>query len=159
MLRFEERVQENRSSVRSVCTRSGKRAGIGLFLRSVYRKSSFCAFCVDQLRGRVLDGCHGRAWERRGVRAVESWYRESASCAFYMDTLERGVYIIRQRRSNWAGRRWHDGIRLVVRIGRSAHEITTGGCLQAKMPRQNAPFCRACTRKPLICTFCMYTLG
>jgi hypothetical protein len=108
MLRFAERVQENRSSVRSVCTRSGKRAGIGLFLRSVYRKSSFCAFCVDQLWEWVLDGCSGRAWERWGVRAVESWYMKSASCAFYVDQLWEWVL------DGCSGRAWERwGVRAV----------------------------------------------
>jgi hypothetical protein len=60
----------------------GQTEGGSYVLRSVYKKSSFCAFCVDQLLGRVLDGCHGRGRERRGVRAVESWNGETASCAF-----------------------------------------------------------------------------
>jgi hypothetical protein len=107
-------------------------------------------------------------------------------CVLRAHALGIGGSDIRQRCSNWAGRRWHDGIRLVVRIGRSAHEITTEGCLQAKMPRQNAPFCRTCTRKPhsmrsactrsgktaeirrflqsvykksASCAFCLHTLG
>jgi hypothetical protein len=212
--------------------------------------------------GRVLDGCHGRGRERRGVRAVESWNGKSASCAFCVDTLallgrgrlyqaemqqpgrlplalwhptggsdrelrardnhrrmptsektsdrmlrfaerlqeNRFLYVlyvharvkgqesdcfcgactgnphsvrsawtrshsweeggcIRQRCSNRAGCRWHCGIRLVVRIGRSAHEITTGGCLQAKKPQTECSVLQSVYKKTAFCAFCLHTLG
>jgi hypothetical protein len=119
-------------------------------LRSVYRKSSSCAFCVDTLG----EGGWNRA---RGCGQTEGGAMSCGACTekphparsawTRSHSWEEGG-CIRQRCSNRAGCRWHCGIRLVVRIGRFAHEITTGGCLQAKMPRQNAPFCRAFTRKP-----------
>jgi hypothetical protein len=57
-----------------------------LFHERVQGNRILCVLC-GPTSGRVLDGCHGRAWERRGVRAVESWYMKSASCAFCMDQL------------------------------------------------------------------------
>jgi hypothetical protein len=77
-------------------------------VKCMCRKSASCAFCVDQLRGRVLDGRHGRVWKQWGVRTVETWYKKTASCAFCVDQL-RGRVLDESHGRAW--KRW--GVRAV----------------------------------------------